>query len=508
MKNIKKIFALATCVSLIAAAPAPKPSPKPVIPPATPDALTQHVNHVGGQAIRYTARAGTITLRNDKDQITARMFYVAYTKNGADSNKRPVTFFYNGGPGSSTIWLRMASYGPVRVKLNNASSTPPAPYTLLDNPDSLLDKTDEVFVDAPNTGYSRVIGYGDPKDFMGVDQDGRAFTQFVQRYLSQSGRWNSPKFLFGESYGTTRDAVLVNMLQDANVQINGVVFLSSVLNFGLTGLGGFQPIGGGDWAYVLYLPTEAATAWYHRKAYPRPANLQQFLKGVEEFAGTEYLHALAQGDNLSASERDSVVRKLHQYLGLSEAYIRNSKMRIPYYAFTKQLLRSEDTIVGRYDSRYQTYGVDRMADFPDWDPSDVGMNSAVVSEWNRYVREDLHYNTNMMYRPTAYGGLLGARWDMHHNGQDPPANVVPDIAAAMSQNPHLQVFSGNGYYDFATPFFATHYTFEHMDIAQPLFKNITFGDYPSGHMVYLNPDARAAFKRDLARWYDKATSSR
>ena len=501
MDSIKKLLAALGALALIAAAP--KPNPALYIAPATPDAITHHVNHVNGQAIAYTARAGTITLRNDKDQITARMFYVAYSKDGADPNHRPVTFFYNGGPGSSTIWLRMASYGPVRVKLENGQATPPAPYTLLDNPDSLLDKTDEVFVDAPNTGYSRVLGYGKPEEFMGVDQDGHAFTQFIQRFLSQTGRWNSPKFLFGESYGTTRDAVLVNMLQDANVQINGVVFLSSVLNFGLTGLGGFDPIGGGDWAYVLYLPTEAATAWYHHRANPRPASLQAFLGGVQQFAGTEYLHALTQGDNLGSSERNAVIRKLHEYLGVSEQYIRNSNMRIPYYAFDKELMRNQDIVLGRYDSRYATYGVDRMSDVPDWDPSDVGMNSAVVSEWNRYVREDLHYNSNLMYRPTAYGGLLGARWDMHHNGQDPPANVVPDIAAAMSQNPHLQVFSGNGYYDFATPFFATYYTFEHMDIAPPLERNITFGFYPSGHMVYLNPVARQAFKADLDRWYDK-----
>ena len=495
-------------VALLAATPAPKPSPKPEIPPATPDAVTHHVNHVNGEAIAYTARAGTITLRNDKDQITARMFYVAYTKDGADPGKRPVTFFYNGGPGSSTVWLRMASFGPVRVKLTNAASTPPAPYQLLDNPESLLNKTDEVFVDAPNTGYSRVIGYGKPEEFMGIDQDGRAFTQFVERYFSQFGRWNSPKFLFGESYGTTRDAVLVNMLQDANVQFNGVVFLSSILNFGLTGLGGFNPIGGGDWAYVLYLPTEAATAWYHHKANPRPGNLKAFLNQVQQFAGTEYLHALEAGDTLSSGERDRVVRKLHEYLGLSEQYIRDSNLRIPYYAYDKQLLRDQDIVVGRYDSRYATYGVDRMSDFPDWDPSDVGMNSAVVSEWNRYVREDLRYNTNMMYRPTAYGGQLGARWDMHHNGQDPPANVVPDLAAAMSQNPNLHVFFGNGYYDFATPYFATWYTVQHLDIAPALTHNITWGAYPSGHMVYLNPSARVQFKADLDRWYDKTLSGR
>lgn len=506
MMKYKRLFALLSALTLIAAAPASKPA-QPYVPPATPDAVSHHVNHVNGQTIPYTARAGTITLRNDKDQITARMFYVAYTKDGADSNKRPVTFFYNGGPGSSTIWLRMASYGPVRVKVDNAQSTPPAPYTLLDNSDSLLDKTDEVFVDAPNTGYSRVLGAGKPEDFMGVDQDGRAFTQFIQRYLTQSNRWNSPKFLFGESYGTTRDAVLVNMLQNANVQINGVVFLSSVLNFGLTGLGGFTPIGGGDWAYVLYLPTEAATAWYHHRAATH-ASLPVFLREVEDFAGNEYLHALSQGDQLSSSERESVIHKLHGYLGVSEQYIRNSHMRIPYYYYTKELLRDRDIVLGRYDSRYATYGVDRMSDTPDWDPSDVGMNSAVVSTWSRYIRDDLHYYTNTQYRPVAYRGLLGAPWDFHHNGQDPPANVVPDVAAAMSQNPHLQIFSGNGYYDFATPYFATYYTFEHMDIAPQLQKNITFGFYDSGHMVYLNPAARARFKADLDHWYDKTLTSR
>lgn len=504
MEQIKKLLAGMTALALIAAAPSPKASPKPHIPPATADAVTQHVNHVNGQTIRYRARAGTITLRNDKDQITARMFYVAYTKNGADPTHRPVTFFYNGGPGSSTIWLRMASYGPVRVQVSNAGPTPPAPYNLVDNHDSILDKTDEVFVDAPNTGYSRVLGYGEPKDFMGVDQDGRAFTQFIQRYLTKFSRWNSPKFLFGESYGTTRDAVLVNMLQEANVQINGVVFQSSILNFGLTGLGGFDPIGGGDWAYVLYLPSEAATAWYHHRVPGQRGSLSSFLGVVEKFAGNEYMHALAQGDTLDAATRDDVVRKLHDYLGLSEQYIRNAHMRIPYYTFEKELLRDKDIVVGRYDSRYALYGTDRLGDYPDYDPSDVGMNSAVVSTWNDYVRNQLHYDTNLQYRPTAYGPILGARWDMHHNGQEPPANVVPDLASAMSQNPHLQVLSANGFYDFATPYFATKYTLEHMDIAPALRKNIEFTTYQSGHMIYLSPTARVEYKNDLDKWYDKA----
>jgi carboxypeptidase C (cathepsin A) len=505
---MRSAVSLLLAVGLLAADPAAKPTPKPYIPPATPDAVSQHVNHVNGQAIAYAARAGTIDLRNDDNQLTARMFYVAYTKDGADANHRPITFFYNGGPGSSTVWLRMASYGPVRVQVVNGAATPPAPYDLVDNHDSILDKTDEVFVDAPNTGFSRVLGYGKPADFMGVDQDGRAFTQFIERYLTKFGRWNSPKFLFGESYGTTRDAVLANMLQDANVQLNGVVFQSSILNFGLTGLSGFDPIGGGDWAYVLYLPSEAATAWYHRRVPGQRGSLHSFLQAVESFAGGEYLHALAQGDALSSPEREDVVVKLHDFLGLSESYIRNSHLRVPYYAFEKELLRDCNVVVGRYDSRYVLYGVNRMGDYPDYDPSDAGMNSAVVSTWNAYVRDQLHYDTELAYRPTSYGPVLGARWDMHHNGDEPPANVVPDLASAMSQNPHLQIFSANGYYDFATPYFATEYTLEHMDVAPALQRNITFGFYESGHMIYLSPSARVAYKNDLDRWYDKVLAGR
>jgi carboxypeptidase C (cathepsin A) len=230
--NVLKVRALLlAAVVCTAAAPAHK---NPIrVPPATPDAVTHGVAHVGGAAIAYTARAGTITLRNDQHQPTARMFYVAYTKDGVDRSKRPVTFFYNGGPGSSTIWLHMGSFAPMRVVVANGAPTGNAPFRLVDNAYSLIDKTDMVFIDAPNTGYSRVIAYGKPKDFMGVDQDGRAFTQFIERYISTFDRWNSPKFLFGESYGTTRDAVLASMLQNAGVQLNGIVFQSSILNFGL-----------------------------------------------------------------------------------------------------------------------------------------------------------------------------------------------------------------------------------------------------------------------------------
>ena len=499
---MKKVLAIVTALSALSMLAA-TPAPKPYVPAPPPDATSHHVASVGGQSIPYTARAGTITLRNDKDQITAHMFYVAYTKNGADLSRRPVTFFYNGGPGSSTIWLHMGSFSPVRVVTANGVATASAPYGLNGNRYSLLDKSDLVFIDAPNTGYSRVIGYGDPKDFMGIDQDGRAFTQFVQRYITQFNRWNSPKFLFGESYGTTRDAVLVNMLQDAGVQFNGVVLLSTILNFGLTGLGGSNPIAGGDWAYVLYLPSEAATAWYHHMVPNRPASLATFLAGVQQFAGTQYMHGLAQGDRLSAAGRDDIVSKLHAYLGISETYIRDSNMRISYPSFQKELLRSRNQIVGRLDSRFQTYGLDTAADSPEWDPADVSVTGAYVGAFERYVHDQLHYSTNLIYRPTAYT-QLGARWDMHHNGDDPPANVAPDLAQAMTENPHLKVLLAGGYYDLATPYFAAQYTLNHLGVAPAIANNITYRFYQSGHMVYLNTPSLAQFKADLSRWYDSA----
>jgi carboxypeptidase C (cathepsin A) len=501
MKMSLKPAAVLLATALVGAAPAPHKAPP--LPRAVPDAVTHHVAHVNGQSIPYTAHAGTISLKNDKEELTARMFYVSYTKDGAGRAHRPVTFFYNGGPGSSTIWLHMASFGPVKVLTTNGSATPPAPYSVVDNQNSLIDKTDLVFIDAPNTGYSRVLGVGKPADFMGVDEDGRAFTQFIQRYLSQYNRWNSPKFLFGESYGTTRDCVVVNMLQNAGVQMNGVVMLSSILNFQLGTLGGGSPIASGDWAYVLYLPTEAATAYYHHKAVTRGQNLTTFLKNVERFASGEYLHALAQGTDLNAAESDRVVNQLHDYLGLSTQYLRDANMRVTYRRFQKELLRNEGEVTGRLDSRFTDFDIDGVAQDAQWDPADVAMSSAIVSAFNQYVRESLHYNSDLQYRATAYR-QLGAPWSFKHLGNDPPANVAVDLSLAMSQNPHLKVFNGGGYYDFATPYYAAAYTLQHLNIAPRLQRNITYGTYPSGHMVYINPVVQTRFKSEVARWYDTA----
>jgi carboxypeptidase C (cathepsin A) len=342
--------------------------------------------------------------------------------------------------------------------------------------------------------------------FFGVDQDVNAFAQFISRYITKFGRWNSPKFLFGESYGTTRSAALANTLLDQGIALNGVVLLSSILNFGLDFNNG-DPAATGDWAYVLYLPTEAATAWYHGKVRNKPADLAAFLQPVEQFALGEYLDALYKGGNLSAAERNDVVHKLSAYLGVSEQYVRESNLRVPYWRFEQQLLRSQDAVVGRLDARYRTFALDRAGnDGPAWDPTDSSIDAPYTTAINQYLRSDLKYDTPLQYRTNIYGIIYGngSSWDFTHNRREPP-NVAPDLATAMTQNPSLRVFSANGYYDFATPYFATVYTLQHLSIAPALQKNISYGFYQSGHMVYLNDASLAQFKSDLARWYDSAT---
>jgi carboxypeptidase C (cathepsin A) len=481
--------------------PAPgAPAKAAPIPPATPDAVTHHSTRIDGKEYAYVARAGTIELRNQDEQPTLRMFYTAFTVEGAGGTARPITFVYNGGPGSSTMWLRMGSIGPVRVETTNATPTGPAPYHLVDNAQSLLDKTDLVFVDMPTSGFGRILGAGKPKDFYGVDQDARTFAQFIQRYLSTFNRWNSPKFLFGESYGTTRSAALVNLLQNDGVGINGVVLLSSILNYGLTVGGG--PYANGDWQFVLYLPSLSAAAWFHHALPNQPNDLHALLPQVEHFAMNEYLNALAQGASISPALYSDVVAKLHQYTGLSSQYIRNSNLRIPYFRFQSELLRGSGRIVGRLDSRFLTYSIDVPEESPDWDPTDAAIDSAFTTTANQYVREQLRYDTNLLYRANVYDLIeQSGGWDFKHDGRQ-PTNVAGDLATALTYNPHLRVFSANGYYDFATPYFATEYTLNHLNLEPALHKHITFGFYESGHMVYLQPDARVQFKRDLAAWYD------
>jgi len=425
--------------------PSGQPATLPSAPPETPDAVTRHSVTVDGKAIDYTARAGTITLRNELEQPTARIFYTAYTVD-AEATARPVTFIYNGGPGSSTMWLRMGSFGPVRVLAGDGKPTGPPPYRIVDNPYSLLDKSDLVFIDMPSSGFGRIVGAGKPRDFYGVDQDVSAFAQFITRYITAFNRWNSPKFLFGESYGTTRSAALSSVLQRQGIALNGIILLSSILNFGLD-YGNGDPIAGGDWAYVFYLPSEAATAWYHNKV-PNKPDLRSYLARVEHFALNDYADALAQGDRLSASRRNAIVHALSGYLGLSERFIRNANLRVTYSRFQKELLRSDGIVIGRLDARYQTYDLDSATERSFWDPTESSIGAPYTVAVNQYLRGDLKYDTPLQYRSSVYALIRanGGNWDETHNRRA-PTNVAGDLADTMTQNPSLKVFSANGYYD-------------------------------------------------------------
>ena len=490
------------------AAPSARPSPAAadstkLNESASSDAVTHHSIVLDGKTIEYTATAGNITLKDDKGEPTATMFYTAFTQGGVtDKSRRAVTFFYNGGPGSSTIWLRMGAFAPKRVEAPDATSAPAAPYRLVDNEYSLLDRSDLVFVDAPGTGFSRLAPKTKPEDFYGIDQDGKAFRQFIERYATQNGRWNSPKFLFGESYGTLRSCVLANLLQQDGVAVNGVVLLSSALNY--------QEFSGGDGSdvqFFTYLPTEAAIAWYHHKLPTPVADLPTLLQSARQFAIGQYASALAQGSKLSPATRDDIIRKLHDFTGLSENYIRRSNLRFGPDEFEKQLLGRDYRIVGRFDARYVGVDMSPNAQNPDFDPSYDFITSPYISTFNDYVRNQLHYETDRHYEPLS--DTIGNQWDLRHKiggGQETYGDVLPDLKQVMTTNPHLRVFAANGYYDMATPFFATEYLLDHMGLDPSLAGHISYGYYESGHMVYLHPEALAQFKKDLARWYDAILS--
>ena len=478
--------------------PAPSPTPAPAPAPATTRARLT----LGGKPIAYTATAGTIDLKDAKNEATARVFSVAYTADGADPKQRPVTFLFNGGPGSASLWLHMGSFGPMRVETPDAQPAPPPPYRLIENSESLLDRTDLVFVDAVGTGFSRIVGKGEPKDFYGTDQDVAAFAQFIERWVAANNRWNSPKFLLGESYGTTRGAALLLSLERKGMAFNGAIFVSSYLN-AWDDLNG--PPFANDRAYQLYLPTLAATAWHYKKVDPRPADLAAFLDGVRMFSLGEYGQALAQGANLDAATKAKIAAKLHAYTGLPEAFILNANLRLDPNRFQKELLRGERRTVGRLDGRYQGIDHDAAGEAPEYDPSGTAIASAYTAAVNAYIRGTIGYKTEELYKPSNYEEV-GKDWDDRHRtdfGRAPMPDVAEDLRAAMTLNPSLKLFAANGYFDFATPFFETEYTISHMGLDPTLEKNIAYGYYPSGHMIYLHEPSLKQMKADLARFYDQ-----
>jgi carboxypeptidase C (cathepsin A) len=479
------------------ASPAPAPSFRPV--PGVKDAVTHHTIAIGGRRIAYTARAGTILLRDAEHEPTASMFYVAYTADNTDARKRPVTFLWNGGPGSSTIWLHMGSFAPVRVQVPKNATQPGLNPPLVDNESSLLDASDLVFVDAVGTGWSTLVARGKATDYYGVDEDAKAFTQFIERWATRNGRWQSPKFLFGESYGTTRAANVVNLLQTDGMAVNGVVLLSSALDYN------FLPIRNGpgeDLAFIGYLPTEAAVAWYHHKAAGNPPDLARFLAEVRAFAGGPYAAALLRGDNLDAATRAQTVAKLHAYTGLSEKYIEAANLRINPNRFGEELLRTQGRNVGRFDGRYSGDESDPNGTFPSYDPSDTMTAAAFVTAFNHYAHDVLKYRDERPYDVLDF--RVNGAWK-YMRGQDASAvSTVPDLKAAITQNPSLHVLSANGYFDLATGFYGTEYLLNHMGLNAEQRKRLHYSYYASGHEVYLNHDSLVQFKADLVKFYREA----
>ncbi len=486
---------------------------------------------IGGHTIDYHATVGTLVVHpkgwddapqkqmgeksdkpaEDSDHnptAEAAMSYVAYVKKGVAPGARPVMFLYNGGPGSSTVWLHMGAFGPRRVVTLNDQHSPAAPYQLINNDSSLLDATDLVFIDAPGTGFGRLAGPNKEKSFWGVDADAHAFADFIVAFLGKYGRWNSPKYLFGESYGTTRSAVLINMLEnERSVDFNGVVMLSQILNFSLSAdQPEYNP--GIDEPYVLALPTYAATAFYHKKLDPMPGDLRDFLGEVEEFATTEYAQALIDGNLLPDDDRKHIVEKLHEYTGLPEAYIRKANLRINGGEFEKTLQDDQDETTGRLDTRFSGPTIDPLSKEADYDPQSSAISSAYVSVFNDYVRRDLHFGVDRVF----HAEVEIHHWDFAHTppGESEPSsetlNVVADLANAMKTNPNLKVLVNGGYYDLATPYFAAVYELKHMDIPHRLMGNLDFKTYESGHMVYANQDALKQLHDNVAAFVGRTNN--
>ena len=482
-------------------------------PPA--EVTTEGKVDVGGQHIAYTAVAGTLTVgatdvqdaqlgadgkpqpgsqlaldepKEPKDAAPfARMFYVAYFKKDAKAEDRPITFFYNGGPGSSTVWLHMGSLGPKHVVTDSDQHLPAAPYKLVDNANSLLDVSDVVFIDMPGTGFGRLVGKDPEKAFWGIDEDANAFARFIARFITKYNRWNSPKYIFGESYGTTRSAVLSDILENnKNIDLNGVILLSQIFNF-TTDIDAATANPGVDLPYILALPTYAATAWYHKKLPQQPPALEPFLKEVEDFAMGSYSHALALGTDLTPQEKQDAAEKLHQYTGLPVAYLLKANLRVSGGEFSKTLQDDQDLTTGRLDTRYSGPNLDSLSQSAQYDPQSSAISSAYVTLFNDYVRRDLKYGEGQTYMPWALFG--GMHWDFVHRGNPISLNVANDLADALKTNPRLRIMVNGGYYDLATPFFAAQYEEKHLPIPQSLAKNIEYDWYESGHMVYVRDES-------------------
>ena len=495
-------------------------------PAMPPDSMTTAMLDAGALRLSYKAVIGTLPVGStdaedssigpdgqplgrkagadpDKEPPIAHMSYVYYSVLDA-KGPRPITFLYNGGPGSSTMWLLMGSVGPKHVVTADHSPTGAPPYRLVDNPYTLLGSTDLVFIDMPGTGFGTLQGKDPGKAFWGVDQDAGAFARFIARFLGKYNRWNSPKYIFGESYGTTRSAVLANLLTNRkNIELNGVILLSQILYFD-TDIDTVTP--GNDLPYALALPTYAATAAYHKKLPQQPSDLDAFLKEVESFATGPYLQALAQGDALPQDQKQAIAEKLHEYTGLPVDYLLKADLRVIGGEFEHTLLGDEDTSTGRLDTRFASPSMDPLGQTSDYDPASSAVAGAYVALFNEYARNTLKYGEGLTFKPSAYAAP-NFQWDWSRNGQHvslPTAlEVLSDLGAAMKQNPDLHVMLNGGYYDLATPFYAAEYEDRHLPIPQKLAGNVEYHFYQSGHMVYLHQQALQNLSKNVSAFIEQ-----
>ncbi|PMS33434.1 S10 family peptidase [Trinickia symbiotica] len=478
-------------------------------------AVTHHSITIGGREIAYTATAGhLVTVDESTSQPNAKMFYVAFTEDGQSEESRPVTFFYNGGPGSSSVFVLLGSFAPKRIKTSMPNFTPPAPYQIEDNPDSLLDKSDLVFINPVGTGYSAAVAPHTNKEFWGVDQDARSIKQFIKRFLTKNQRWNSPKYLFGESYGTARSCVLAYLLHEDGIDLNGITLQSSILDYGQAG----NPVGA--------LPTAAADAWYHKRlgVTPTPTNLIDFLDEVASFARTDYLASLRKFPQTD----DATVEKLSQYTGIDKTTLLAWGLDVAGYdsrgnsLFLTTLLKSKGLALGAYDGRVTAIdtGIAGQIDPNSGgnDPTMTAVSGVYTTMWNTYLNEQLKYTSNSSF--TDLNDQTFKNWDFHHTdptgaqkGIDDKGNLIlytaGDLAAVMALNIDLKVLSANGLYDFVTPFYQTVIDLQRMPLVEhKVRENLSAKFYPSGHMVYLDGGSRTALKADLATMYDATTADK
>jgi carboxypeptidase C (cathepsin A) len=476
----------------------PTEGAKPPAPEAW-SSTSKHEAKFGGRTVAYTATAGTLLMKNGEDQPIALLGYTAYVADGRDSKTRPLMFAYNGGPGSASIWLHMGILGPRRAVATDADFSPNGPFEHVHNEFSIIDEADLVMIDPVGTGFSKPVGAGKGEDFWGVDQDIKSVSAFIAQYVTENGRWASPKFILGESYGGMRSGgVAWHLLQEYNLGLNGVVLVSPfmAMTTGFVGLGIDLP-------HVMFLPTYAATAWYHDTLEDRPADLAAFMAEVEEFALQEYAPALLMGDRLAGEQRRAVLAKLSRYTGVSADYWDRADLRVSEGQFTKELLRGREQTVGRVDSRFKGDSINLLGERAFYDPMTTAIGPPFLAAFMDYYRSDLGVKTDQQY---VVSGELWMKWDWHHAQPDmgrfslPFPNTLVDLSLTMKQNPNMRVLYQQGYFDLATPHLATKYYIDHMDITPELRNNVTLKMYEAGHMMYIHEPSMAQFKQDLAEF--------